>query len=482
MKSRLCIWMSVACLFGTLNLVVDLNAQAQKHQLPGSLAYTVIDLGTVGGPQANIAVTASSLSSRNQLVGAADTATRDPNYPNFNPFLSLDPFIQHAVLQQGGMRNDLGALPGLNSSYAFGVNTSGMVAGISENGMIDPLTGYPEGHAVLWSGGQITDLGTLGGNESLAYGINSAGAITGGAANTIADSNSFFGWGTQTRAFVWTNGMMQDIGTLGGTDAVGYYVNDAMQVVGQSYTSTGAVDPFIWANNQMQDMGSLGGTYGNPEAFNQNGQSAGYSYLAGDSAIHAFLWSNGTMTDLGVLGTGSMRNYSEAYALNDNGDVVGEADAATGIVYTHGVLWKNGGVTDLGVLPGDNFSTAWGVNSNDQVVGTSGRGFVPMHAFVWQNGQMTDLNTFAPANTDLIAAFYVNDAGCIGAVGYVAGGGNGNIAYTNNQHAFLLLPRGGGSDQNLAPANAPADTIQQIQKSLRDRFHGPGQLSQLQPD
>ena len=52
----------------------------------------------------------------------------------------------------------------------------------------------------LWNDGQVTNLGTFGGNESFAIGVNNHGQMVGAAANTIADPLSvFFGWGTQTR-------------------------------------------------------------------------------------------------------------------------------------------------------------------------------------------------------------------------------------------------------------------------------------------
>src|SRR5436309_2854930 len=64
---------------------------------------------------------------------------------------------------------DLGTLPGGTSSYAFDMNNAGWVAGSS--------TLTPDGmtqHAVIWHGGQGTDLGTLGGPNSEAGGPNAS--------------------------------------------------------------------------------------------------------------------------------------------------------------------------------------------------------------------------------------------------------------------------------------------------------------------
>ena len=207
------------------------------------------------------------LNNQGTVVGCADTSTSDPNYPNFNPFLSpfgADPFIFHTFEFEKGIVTGVGALPGVNSSCESFLTDGGLIVGGSENGLIDPLTGWPAMEAVAWHDGQVTNLGTFGGNESFAIWANNHSQIVGAAANTIADPFSvFFGWGTQTRAFLWENGSKEDLGTLGGPDALAITISDRGHVFGASYTSytpnpiTGIppYDGFLWKRGKgMMDI------------------------------------------------------------------------------------------------------------------------------------------------------------------------------------------------------------------------------------
>jgi len=411
--------------------------------------YKLIDLGTFGGPLSTFEGTARIINNQGTAVGAADTAVPDPFAPNcFSPSC----FVQHAFQWRDGVLTDLGALAEGVSSYTISVNGIGDVAGFSQNGLIDPLTGTPELYAVLWKNGQIINLGTLGGNGSAATSVNNRNQIVGGAANTVPDPFSLMSFlggptlATQTRAFLWENGAMRDLGTLGGPDSFAWFVNEVGQVAGLSYTDSTPNDttgiptlhPFLWKNGRMLDLGSLGGTFADVYGFNNRGQVVGPMTLAGDEIQHPYLWSDGTLIDLGTLGGSN----GEARDINESGEVVGVADLPNG--QHNGFLWNSGAMIDLGNL--GLTSAALGINSKGQVVGGSRVSRVPslISAFLWEKGgPMIDLNTFIPASSSLhlTEAFSINDRGEIMGRGVPPGVSVDDVETLG--HAFLLIPIGG---------------------------------------
>jgi probable HAF family extracellular repeat protein len=323
------------------------------------------------------------------------------------------------------------------------INSSGAVVGYSENGVIDPLIGGPETRAVLWTRGKIKDLGTLGGNESYALSLNSLGQVTGIAANAIADPFSLSGLGTQTRAFLWQDGVMLDLGTLGGPDAVAQIINERGQVTGYAYTNstpnstTGipTVDPFLWENRTMVDVGTLGGVYGFSNDVNERGQVVGQSDLAGDLVNHPFFWDHGVLRDLGTLGG----DNGEATALNNAGQVIGHADLP-GSQAHHAFLWEHGEMTDLGTVEGDPCSNEAAINSRGQIVGTTVNcEGVPLHPFLWENGgPMVDLQSLVVSGSSLtlLIAADINDLGEIVGKGLPPGCGDNSTCGQD----VLLIP------------------------------------------
>jgi probable HAF family extracellular repeat protein len=101
------------------------------------------------------------------------------------------------------------------------------------------------------------------------------------------------------------------------------------------------------------------------------------------------------MTDLGTLGG----NYSQAGGINNNGQIVGESENATG--YYHAFLWQNGIMTDLETL-GGNYSGAFGINNNGQMVGASTNATEEIHAALWAVTSLAITNQLMFKSTNLL--------------------------------------------------------------------------------
>jgi probable HAF family extracellular repeat protein len=145
---------------------------------------------------------------------------------------------------------DLGTLPGENSSMGKAINDAGQVAGEGEAGRRAFITG-PNGVG-------MTDLGALDGTDRIEVNaINNAGYVAGNV--TVKGAEGPFGPYTYHAFIAGPNGMgMTDLGTLGGS-SYAYGINDAGQVVGESYTADGHPHAFITGPNGagMTDLNSL---------------------------------------------------------------------------------------------------------------------------------------------------------------------------------------------------------------------------------
>ena len=435
-----------------LPLGVAAQDTATQNHKPKHHHYIFKDSGTFGGPGSTPTEFQQVLNNRGTVVGGADTPALNP-YPNcFNPFnQSFECYVQHAFAWTDEKLTDLGTLPNGSSSFAFFITDNGLIVGGSENGAIDPAAGTPEYFAVLWEHGKIMDLGTLGGTSSLAVQANNRRQVIGFAQNAIPDSFSLVGLGTQTRAFIWENGVMRDLLALGGPDSFPQYINDRGQVAGVSYISdiadsnTGVpqIDPFLWENGKMKDLGNFGGANSGPfiNGLNNYGEVTGTMLLADNITQRGFLWDGEKLMDLGSL-AGS---FTAANGLNDAGEVIGSSGLDGGNTF-HAFLWKNGVMTDLGTVDGDPCSDARSINSSGQVAGESqasdGNGgcvFQFTHAVLWENGGPgVDLNTLIPpgSSMQLTGAFWINDRGEITGRGLPPDCDNIDAC----GRAFLLIP------------------------------------------
>jgi probable HAF family extracellular repeat protein len=309
---------------------------------------------------------------------------------------------------------DLGTLSGGGYSAARSVNSTGEVTGAAGNNNTNLSSVF------LYSNGSMTNLGTLGGPSGIGNGINASGQIAGYSTNSA---------GTY-KAFIASNGKLTDIGDLGGGSAVGYGINDLGQVVGSAVTAKGENHPFLYSNGKMIDLGTLGSSgnswWNSATSINSAGTVVGTSYDA-QGNFFGFVWRNGKMIKMGTLGG----SWSQAYAINNKGQVTGLAYMKNG--GAHAFITSGSKLVDLGTISGPT-STTWGfgINNSGVVVGQSTFSNT-YHAFVYSGGKMKDLNKLIPAGSGWV----LTDADSINDLGQIVGGG----VHNGHQHAFLLTPQ-----------------------------------------
>ena len=232
----------------------------------------MIDLGTLGDDEGRWS-RAYAINGDGQVVGQAAGRA----------FLWED--VNHNGQSDPGEMIDLGTLGG-PTSEAASINDSGQVVGTADvpGGGEHAFVITPEdvdGDGDLdWfddAGDGLTnalmiDLGTLGGPQSSAAAINDSGKIAGTAQIDGNTGHAFLLTPGEDSAGnpVWSldddgdgaNDLMTDLGVLKRLAAsTSADLNDAAQVVGQSYKNPGSrnavVKPFLWEDGQMKDLNEL---------------------------------------------------------------------------------------------------------------------------------------------------------------------------------------------------------------------------------
>jgi len=362
--------------------------------------------------------------------------------------------FSNAVAQASYRVTDLGVNKSKhNFSMVMGLNNRGWTENM--DGVLTPpitstSTTIVSGRAVLNIHGINIDLRTLGGKNSWTNygGINDRGEAVGLSETSVPDPDGedFCGFGTKRTClpFLWRDGHMMALPTLGGNNGQASAINNRGQIVGISETTVPdsgcpaskpgkIISPVFWEKGEVRSLPTLAS---DPDGFvqgiNDRGQAVGSSGTCTNIATHAVLWDNDVAVPLSDLG----HDGSDAYAINDRGQIVGYVSSHDGSTI-FAAIWQNDGVTIIPTLPEDSAAFATGINNRGQVVGSTFNSMGWSHGFISQDGVMTNLNKLIREDSNLliIAASNINDRGQISGMAKVMNGPD-----KDKVHAILLTP------------------------------------------
>ena len=335
------------------------------------------------------------------------------------------------------------------------------------------LAGQNTAHAQHYY--EVVDMGSLPGQTASSSGsINNNGVVVG------TYTLSFFNLNLN-RAFVYKNCAMNDLGTLGGTEASATGVNDQNEIVGWARRADGTQRAFHYASGVMSDLG--GSTFLSERAaaisnglfkipVGLQGGTSGVWYFGGTAysigpfieevtAVNEYLQATGLMRTasnsiVGGVSAGSFGPWTQIKGLpsapkarpmgiNQNQYTAGIAAGDIQDPLNNGqfVLLPpfrafvsndpNSPAKDLGTLGGQN-SGANGINNHNWVVGWSDpAGGGAIRAFLYNGSTIIDLNTRLVNG----AGWVLSDATAINDNDQIVGNG----FYKGQPRAFLLLPR-----------------------------------------
>lgn len=250
-----------------LAFAATLLASTASH----AVDYTLVDLGTLGGPGSY----ATAVANDGTVVGCSDVL----------------PSGSHAFAWRDGVMRDLGTATGTagGSSCALAVNDRGVIAGRAADGTL-----------VRWQGTAVSPLGLVG----TVGGINNDGVIVGTAAN-----------GTTGQAFLWREGQVTLFGDP--QDSAATAINGKGQVAGRT-----AGRAFLMTDGALRDLGTLGGNGSSALDVNDHGEVVGMA--ANEYGQPTSFDYRDAMVALPAP------SYSSAVSINDSGLVVGSAEGTFG--------------------------------------------------------------------------------------------------------------------------------------------------------
>jgi probable HAF family extracellular repeat protein len=352
------------------------------------------------------------LSSRGNGIADSGQVTGFSNLP--------DGKGRRAVAWFDGQLVRVDPIGGTNSSFAWsGTSNSSLAVGITQTAALQTRKDgwscrafFPVDAAkylcvgFAWEGGRLIPLPTLGGENSFASSSNNQRQVVGWAETAIADATCIDSTDRGFLAVRWDLSRNETVPLAPygyDTASAATAISDRGHVVGisgdcdQSVGRRSARHAVMWHNGAVIDLNNLGSdAWNTPTAITRDGDIVvGFANSPGASAdepsFRAWLWTEredlactklpGTnICDLGTLDPGGT---SEAWGVNEQGQVVGTACSPAG--YCRAFLWEGGTMKDLDLLKGVypyRLLNAMDINNRGQITGRAQITATTFEAFV----------------------------------------------------------------------------------------------------
>lgn len=301
---------------GVLPLDDIRNGQQQAFEWKGNKG---IPLTLFGGPCS----TAHGINNASHIVGGACL-------PNES--------LPHAYVYRKGTTQDLGTFGG---GFAVGMRVN----------RFDQTTGYYElgdgtDHTFFWNKKGWTDIGNLGGSYTYPFGINEAAVIT-GQSDISNNPDPVYGI-PPFHGFQWSGGVLTDFGSIFGSNFnYGNAINQAGLISGSADVAgdTGA-HAIIWNQGAVQDLtpGPAGFVAWGLDINSQGAVVGAFGQVDGDPAdgppvntmlcpCYAMLWQNGQSIALQDA-VPSGWSLLLALAINDKGEILARGSFNNGQLET----------------------------------------------------------------------------------------------------------------------------------------------------
>jgi probable HAF family extracellular repeat protein len=355
-------------LYPRLACAIALTLASSVGHAADAPAYTVLDLGVLGGTSS----AARGINNFGQVVGDITVARATP----------------HAFIWSAGTMTDLAGTIGGTSNQAFDINDSGVIVGQAQ------LAVGQRAFAYNTNTSQLNNALLSEGDTSLAQAVNNNGLVAGRSNTTIViGTNPFLTY----RGFRWTPGadptaLEPLVNDKASADAA-LGINQAGVIVGYSTDPTNLSHGIAWlsANGLVQLLPGSGHTASAAAGINDSG------FIAGTvDNMRAATWQLNSSTLAGdaltavVLDPSRTDALDRVFGINNVGDVVGLGALGNDpLTINRAVLWKGkkaidltGSVVNLADAGFSQLSVAYAINDQGWIVGQGLAADNSFHAFL----------------------------------------------------------------------------------------------------